>query len=263
MKTRSDWDKFKELSRYERRAKSSLERQDNALGRTYGSESIPIVLRSPYIFYEESIANLVKPYHQLLEIGSGIGVHTFCLLKTGAQVTASDISPSSLRVLEQSLSSEGVNLATQVADMEDLPFQDNSFDVIASAGSLSYGDPSKVDHEILRVLKPNGIFICVDSLNHNPIYRINRWIHYLRGERTLSTLGRIPNLDRIKSIGENFEQVEIRFFGSTSWFMSIFSLFIRDEKTKELSDYLDKKIPYTWLKYLAFKFVIVAKNSRK
>ena len=261
MKTRSDWDKAKELSRYDNRARSSLEHKDNTFNKVWGSASMPTFLRSPYIFYEESIAIFVKPYHRVLELGSGTGLYTFCLLKTGAQVVASDISLNSLHLLERDLNSETVNLTIQVADIESLPFEDNSFDVVTSAGSLSYGDPGKVDHEILRVLKPNGIFICVDSLNHNPIYRINRWIHYLKGERTLSTLHRIPDFNRIKSMGRNFEEVEVKFFGSTSWFIPIFPLFIGDEKSKEISDNLDRKITYEWLKYLAFKFVMIAKNS--
>jgi ubiquinone/menaquinone biosynthesis C-methylase UbiE len=63
--------------------------------------------------------------------------------------------------------------------MEKLPFAGQSFDIIVSAGSLSYGDNDKVLDEIYRVLKNKGVFIAIDSLNNNPIYRLNRCLHYL------------------------------------------------------------------------------------
>jgi ubiquinone/menaquinone biosynthesis C-methylase UbiE len=47
--------------------------------------------------------------------------------------------------------------------------------LIVSAGSLSYGDNDKVLDEIYRVLKNKGAFIAIDSLNNNPIYRLNRF----------------------------------------------------------------------------------------
>jgi ubiquinone/menaquinone biosynthesis C-methylase UbiE len=37
-----------------------------------------------------------------------------------------------------------------------------------SAGSLSYGDNDIVMNEIYRVLKLQGVFIAIDSLNNNP-----------------------------------------------------------------------------------------------
>ena len=40
--------------------------------------------------------------------------------------------------------------------MEDLPLV-ITLDVVASAGSLSYGSKKIVDKEILRILRPNGI----------------------------------------------------------------------------------------------------------
>jgi ubiquinone/menaquinone biosynthesis C-methylase UbiE len=52
--------------------------------------------------------------------------------------------------------------------MEKLPFADQSFDIIVSAGSLSYGDNDIVMNEIYRVLKLQGVFIAIDSLNNNP-----------------------------------------------------------------------------------------------
>ena len=36
---------------------------------------------------------------------------------------------------------------------------------------------SLVKKEIYRTLKKDGHFICVDSLNHNPIYRLNRFFN--------------------------------------------------------------------------------------
>ena len=57
--------------------------------------------------------------------------------------------------------------------MESLPFKDKSFDIVACAGGLSYGDNKKVANEIYRVLKDNGSFICIDSLNENPFYKFN------------------------------------------------------------------------------------------
>ena len=37
-------------------------------------------------------------------------------------------------------------------------------------------DKNKVDKEIYRLLKPSGNFIAVDSLNNNPVYKLDRYI---------------------------------------------------------------------------------------
>ena len=96
-----------------------------------------------------------------------------------------NISSISLKVLEKNLLKfSKAGLQTVVADMEQLPFENESFNVVTCAGSLSYGDAEKVDSEIRRVIKPSGFFICVDSLNNNPVYRLNRFIHDLKKERT-------------------------------------------------------------------------------
>jgi ubiquinone/menaquinone biosynthesis C-methylase UbiE len=128
----------------------------------------------------------------VLEIGAGMGENTKFLLATEAKVCATDISEHSLSVIEKRFNND--KLTTKVADMEKLPFAGQSFDIIVSAGSLSYGDNDKVLDEIYRVLKNKGAFIAIDSLNNNPIYRLNRYLHYLKGERSLSTIARMPDL---------------------------------------------------------------------
>jgi len=142
-----------------------------------------------------------------------------------------------------------------VADMESLPFEANSFDVIAIAGSLSYGEPDLVDAEVRRVLRPGGIFICVDSLNHNPIYRFNRWFHFLRGRRTKSTLLRMPTIDRIQSLASGFKNADVRYFGAVSYLMPILARIIGQSKAAKVSDAVDQMVNVRWS---AFKFVLVA-----
>lgn len=250
-------DKLIERNRYDERAQSQLYESLAVIEAPLGSQSMPSYLKAPYIYYEQSITELVKPEHHVLELGAGSGMHTRVLLQTGAQITASDISPKSLSLLKQRLHSIPGNLKTEVADMECLPFNDSSFDVITSAGSLSYGDPCLVDIEITRVLKPGGMLICVDSLNHNPVYRANRWLHHMLGNRSKSTLKRMPDLARIKTLGERFSSVNVRYFGAITFAMPVVARFFGENTAQATSDHIDQLVG---TKRSAFKFVIVAQG---
>jgi ubiquinone/menaquinone biosynthesis C-methylase UbiE len=223
----------------------------------FGSQTMSSYLQTPYIYYEQMISELIRPEHRVLELGAGAGLHTRVLLQTGAQVTASDISPNSLGLLKQQFKNVPGNLNTEVADMESLPFDDSSFDVITSAGSLSYGDPILVETEIRRVLRPGGMLICVDSLNHNPVYRANRWLHYVRGNRSKSTLKRMPDLARIRALSEGFSIVNVRFFGAMSFAMPGIARLFGENSARAASDRIDQLIG---VRRSAFKFVIVAQG---
>jgi SAM-dependent methyltransferase len=247
-------DKQTEYLRYDTRAQSLLAEEPSAVetARAFGSSTIPPVYRAPYSYYEQCIHRHIAQDHDVLELGSGTGLHTYALTQTGARVVAGDISSHSLEVLSQRI---GGGVKTRVADMESLPFEGSSFDVVACAGSLSYGNPDMVDAEIKRVLRPGGIFLCVDSLNHNPIYRLNRWIHYLKGDRTKSTLLHMPTMERIQSIVKGFKSNEVRFFGAVSYLMPICARIIGQRHAAKVSDTVDRLIH---VRRAAFKFVLVA-----
>lgn len=258
---KTEGDKLTELHRYDVRAQSQLSEQETSIGfDKFGACSMPRYLQTPYIFYERCVAEYINADCQILELGAGSGLHTWTLVKTGAQVTAIDISTDSLRVLKRRINIAGWQVSTQVADIESLPFAESTFDVVVCAGSLSYGEPSLVDAEIKRVLRPNGMFICVDSLNHNPIYRMNRWLHYLRGNRTKSTLQRMPTISRINSLSNGFSVVSISYFGSVSFAMPVIALIGGEKRAQAISDYFDRMIG---VRRSAFKFVLVAKGLRK
>ena len=146
---------------------------------------LPKYLQPPYIFYRKELQRIIKSGDRVLEIGSGRSIYA-PLIKSGASVTASDISPKALQVLSERFDNPN-NLELKTLDMQHLPFQNGSFDHVVMAGSLSYGENLKVRDEIYRILKRGGRFICVDSLSGNPIYSINRYLHYLRGRRSWST----------------------------------------------------------------------------
>ena len=250
-------DKAIELARYDSRAqRASASGARDALTAT-GADAVPLVHRVPYLVYERFIRDVVRPGMQVLELGAGTGAHTLALLRAGAQVTASDISEISLAVLVDRFAREADGrLATRKADIEHLPFADASFDVVVSAGALSYGEPATVDAEVRRVLRRGGAFLCVDSLNHNPIYRLNRWRHYRRGERTLSTLVRMPTLERIAAITAPFEGSECLFFGAASWLMGPLARVIGETRAAAWSDTIDRMIG---VRRSAFKFVLYAR----
>jgi len=122
-------DKVEECNRYDKRAANLLATDHAVITEYLGALSIPLPLRSPYLFFEEKIARHVTQSTKVLEIGSGTGLHTGTLLGAGGEVIATDISPSSLKVLRLSHKCND-RLQTQVADMEALPFSDAFFDVV-------------------------------------------------------------------------------------------------------------------------------------
>ena len=183
-----------------------------------------------------------------------MGENTEFLLNQGFNVHATDISSKSVEFLKKKYASYSL-FEAEVADMESLPFKDNSFDVICSAGSLSYGDNSIVMNEIYRVLVKGGIFIAIDSLNNNPIYKLNRYIHFLLGNRSKSTLQRMPTIKLLEKYTVKFDNVEVAYFGSLTWLFPILRKFLNDDLMKEISSSFDKKIN---IKKSAFKFTIKA-----
>src|SRR5687767_4189373 len=136
-------DKDIERRRYEERARATLERRGIETQR--GSGAVPPTLRRPYLAYEAAVRSVLQARCRVLEIGAGTGSHTRVLTEGGAYVVATDIATGALAVLVRGMDDVPPDRVTPCAcDMEDLPFRDRSFDVVASAGSLSYGDPEAV-----------------------------------------------------------------------------------------------------------------------
>lgn len=243
-------DKLKEKLRFDHKAAqetSQLEISD-----------LKMWLIEPYLKYYEVITKKIFSQALVLELGAGTGNHSSIVVKKQANLIALDISQKSLERLEQRINNPS-RVTAIVADMEKTTLPNNHFDLVVCAGSLSYGEKRLVMNEIYRVLKKNGVFVCIDSLNENPIYRLNRFLHYLRGNRTKSTLKNMPDLKLLRDYEEKFGCSQLYFFGAITFLMPFLSKFLSDEICARISRKIDAKFR---IRRLAFKFVMVCQKIR-
>ena len=96
-----------------------------------------------------------------LEIGSGTGYFSLNLVQLGVieRLTATDISPGMLRRLATTAADLGLEDVTTVAtEAEELPFEDESFDLVLGHAVLHHiPDLDRAFAEFRRVLRPGGL----------------------------------------------------------------------------------------------------------
>jgi ubiquinone/menaquinone biosynthesis C-methylase UbiE len=99
------------------------------------------------------------PFGDALEIGAGTGYFSLNLLQLGLvrRATATDISPGMLASLRGSAGELGLEIATVGAEAEELPFGDESFDLVFGHAVLHHiPDLDRAFAEFRRVLRPGG-----------------------------------------------------------------------------------------------------------
>jgi len=94
---------------------------------------------------------------RVLDIAAGTGNASIPAAQTGAEVTASDLTPELLEAGRRRAEAAGVELEWVEADAENLPFDDESFDVVMSSiGAMFAPHHQDVADELVRVCRPGG-----------------------------------------------------------------------------------------------------------
>ncbi|MDP5081047.1 MAG: bifunctional demethylmenaquinone methyltransferase/2-methoxy-6-polyprenyl-1,4-benzoquinol methylase UbiE [Winogradskyella sp.] len=135
----------------------------------------------------------------ILDIATGTGDLAISLTATDAtEIIGLDISDGMLEVGRQKINSKKLNgiISMVIGDSEDLPFKDNTFDAITVAfGVRNFENLEKGLSEILRVLKPNGIFVILEtSVPTNLIYKTG---YTMYSRLILPTIGKLFSKDRV------------------------------------------------------------------
>ena len=94
---------------------------------------------------------------RVLDVAAGNGNATLAAARRFAQVTSTDYVPALLAKGRERAQAEGLPVLFRTADVEDLPFDDGSFDIVLSTfGSMFAPDHERAAAEMLRVLRPGG-----------------------------------------------------------------------------------------------------------
>jgi ubiquinone/menaquinone biosynthesis C-methylase UbiE len=107
----------------------------------------------------ESLAEAVdvRAGERVLDVAAGNGNATLAAARRFAHVTSTDYVPALLEKGKARADAEGFNVAFQIADAEELPFEDASFDVVLSTfGAMFTPDHTRPAREMLRVVRDGG-----------------------------------------------------------------------------------------------------------
>ena len=229
--------------------------EKNQFSKLLGLQTVDLFQRPLFIkYYSEIQKILIDTELVVLELGAGFGRHTSVIADCGVKLIVNDISESALEINNRIHPNIYKSIAS---NMDTIPLPNQSIDVVICCGSLSYADPKKVNREIFRLLKPGGHLIILDTLNHNPIYKINRYIKVLTGARSLSSVLRIPKIRRIRELQMYFEESEISYFGKWLWLTAPVIKQILNLRV------FNKKIDTYGPNFLAFQFLMVLKIYSK
>ncbi len=118
----------------------------------------------------ESVINKLDEisFNNLIDVGCGTG-NLLKLINSryDVKIAGVDLTPKMLNIARIKLGDEA---ELKVADSEELPFDDNKFDMAICTDSFHhYPHPEKVLTEIGRVLEPDGILLIADPYTPTPL----------------------------------------------------------------------------------------------
>jgi len=116
----------------------------------------------------------------VLDVGCGAGVDLARFARGGAEVTGVDVSESAIDLARKNFAQQGLRGRFDVADGEQLPFADGTFDLVFAHGVVQYtAHPQRLVDQCRRVLKPGG----------EAIFQVYNRISWLNGLSKLMKVG--------------------------------------------------------------------------
>ncbi len=133
----------------------------------------------------------------ILDIATGTGDLAILMADTSAEkIIGLDISKGMLDIGIQKIANKNLSSKIEMllADSENMPFDDNTFDAVTVAfGIRNFETLEKGLAEILRVLKPNGIFVILET--SNPTKSPYKQGYYFYTKNILPIIGKLFSKD--------------------------------------------------------------------
>lgn len=107
----------------------------------------------------EALCEAVDPHggQEVLDVACGSGTAALVAARRYCDVTGIDYVPMLIERARRRAAAEGFDVDFQVADAQELPFADGSFDAVLSVYGVQFApDQEKAASEMLRVCRPGG-----------------------------------------------------------------------------------------------------------
>ena len=142
------------------------------------ANQIQLAFRQHWLTFNEIIG---KGYGEkkCLEVGCGRGTLSAYFSDAGWDCSLLDISATAIDAAQKMFSANGLKARYFVDDCNEMPFGNNTFDLVFSIGLLEhFEDVRPVIEEQLRVLRPSGLFIgyVVPELKDN-VQKEYNWVN--------------------------------------------------------------------------------------
>ena len=154
-----------------------------------------------------------KKINNIIELGAGLGRDSIFFAKNNIKIQALDYSSSGIEIINNKIKKNNLSnyISTKLFDVrEKLPFKDNSVDACYShmlyCMALTIADLQKLNNEIHRILKPNGLNIYTVRHTNDGDYKNGKHIgedlyendgfivHYFSEEKVNSLLNGFKNI---------------------------------------------------------------------
>jgi Methylase involved in ubiquinone/menaquinone biosynthesis len=128
--------------------------------------------------FESSLSS--SKHLNVLDVGTGAGFLALLFAEMGHKVTGIDLSLGMLEKAKHNAQNMGLDIEFSHGDAENLPFEDNSFDLVTNKFLLwTLQQPDCAVREWKRVLKPGGMVFAIDGdwFDPRPSRRLKRIVY--------------------------------------------------------------------------------------
>lgn len=117
-----------------------------------------------FITTTKILNEIISSKCKILDCAAGTGVYAFWLAEKGHDVTATDITPRHVNIMNQTLAKTKLSMRTAVLDATDMSvFEDETFDIVLNMGPfyhlITEEQREKCLSECYRVLKKGGLLV--------------------------------------------------------------------------------------------------------
>ncbi len=182
-------------------------------------------VRYKYHYYLPELFDSIaaaRPGGKLLEIGCSMGTDLLQLARRGLRVTGIDLTEAGIELAQGRFKLYNLKAQLKTGDAENLPFSENSFDIVYSFGVLHHTpDTAKAVAEVRRVLVPKGLAVIMLYHRRSFNYVIHRMLNQpFDGHRNdRCPIERTYSKTEIYNLFKDFAKVEldIKYFMTTGF----------------------------------------------